>query len=159
VFLGEIESLINVQGIVEVSQTSLKLTPEYFACLLYRHHTGSAVLATSTASPTTPFNAHLPTLDSLATLSADARTLYLAVINRSEDQDLSAAIRLSGFKIAPGDSVRVFELNGKDKVAANPFGSSDNVNIREKAVRVERVPFSYRFSAHSVTVLELSGSR
>jgi len=159
VFLGEIESLINVQGIVEVSQTSLKLTPEYFACLLYRHHTGSSVLATSTASPMAPFNPHLPTLDSLATLSADGRTLDLAVINRSEDQELNAAIRMSGYKLAPGDPVRVFELNGKDKVAANPFGSSENVNIREKTVRVERLPFSYRFPAHSVTILELGGAQ
>ena len=157
-FLGEIESIINVQGVVEVSQTSLKLTPEYFACLLYRHHTGSSILATSTASPMATFNPHLPTLDSLATLSADGRTLYLAVINRSEDQDLSAAIRISGWKLASDSPLRVFELNGKGKVAANPFGSSENVNIREKAVRVERLPFSYRFPAHSVTILELGST-
>jgi len=92
-------------------------------------------------------------------VSADGRTLDLAVINRSEDPDLSAAIRVSGYKVAPGDSVRVFELNGKDKVAANPFGSTENVNIREKAVRVERLPFSYRFPAHSVTILELGGTQ
>jgi hypothetical protein len=55
--------------------------------------------------------------------------------------------------------VRIFELNGKGKVAANPFGSSENVNIREKAVRVERLPFSYRFTAHSVTILELGGTQ
>ena len=154
VFLAEVESLINVQGIVEVSQTSLKLTPEYFAFLLYRHHTGTSVLATSTVCPTTQFDAELPTLDSLATLSADGRTLYLAVINRSEDQDLDTEIRVSGRKVGAGQSVRAFELNGKDKVAANPFGSSENVNIREKAVRVDRSPFSYTFPAHSVTVLE-----
>lgn len=159
VLMGEIESLINVQGIVEVSQTSVKLTPEYFACLLYRHHTGSSVVATSTQSPMTAFNPRLPTLDSLATLSADGRTLYLAVINRSEDQDLSATIRISGWKLASDSPLRVFELNGKDKVAANPFGSSANVNIQEKSLPVERLPFSYRFPAHSVTVLEFGGAQ
>jgi len=159
VLIGEIESLINVQGIVEVSQTSVKLTPEYFACLLYRQHTGSSVLATSTASPMATFNPHLPTLDSLATLSADGHTLYLAVVNRSEDQDLGASIRVGGWKVASGNPLRVFELNGKDKVAANPFGSTENVNIQEKAVRVERLPFSYRFPAHSVTILELGGTQ
>jgi alpha-L-arabinofuranosidase len=92
-------------------------------------------------------------------VSADGRTLYLAVINRSEDQDLGAAIRVSGYKVVSGDPVRVFELNGKNKVAANPFGSSENVNIREKAVRVERLPFTYQFPAHSVTILELSGTQ
>jgi alpha-L-arabinofuranosidase len=143
---------------VEVNQPSVKLTPEYFACLLYRHHAGSFVLATSTQSQMAPFNPHLPTLDSLATLSADGRTLYLAVIIRSEDQDLSATIRISGWKLASDGPVRVFELNGKDKVAANPFGSSANVNIQEKSLRVDRLPFSCRFPAHSVTVLEVGGS-
>ena len=158
VLIGEIESLINVQGIVEVSQTSVKLTPEYFACLLYRHHTGSSVLATSTQSPRLVFDARLPSLDSLATLSVDGRTLYLAVINRSEDQDLSAAIRIEGWKLASDSPLRVFELNGKGKVAANPFGSSENVNIREKSLCIERLPFPYRFPAHSVTILEVAGS-
>jgi alpha-N-arabinofuranosidase len=158
IFLGEIESLINVQGVVEVNQTSVKLTPEYFACLLCRHHTGSSVLATSTQSPMAPFNAQLPTLDSLATLNADGHTLYLSVINRSEDQDMSATIRISGWKLAAASPLRVFELNGKDKVAANPFGSSENVNIQEKSLLVKRLPFSYQFPAHSVTVLELEGS-
>ena len=159
VLMGEIESLINVQGIVEVSQASVKLTPEYFACLLYRHHTGSSVLATSTLSPMTAFNPHLPALDSQATLSADGRTLYVAVINRSEDQDLSATMRISGWKLSTDSPVRAFELNGKDKVAANPFGSSANVNIQEKSLRVERLPFSCRFPAHSVTILELGGAQ
>lgn len=157
VAVGEIESLINVQGIVEVSQTSLKLTPEYFACLLYRHHTGSAVLATSTQSPRAEFDARLPVLDSLATLSADGRTVFLAVINRSEDQELSASIRIDGWKLASDRPLRVFILRGKDKVAANPFGSATNVNILEQSLRVERVPFSCKFPAHSVSVLELKG--
>jgi alpha-N-arabinofuranosidase len=158
VLMGEIESLINVQGVVEVSQTSVKLTPEYFAFLLYRHHTGSSILATSTQSPMAAFNPQLPTLDSLATLSADGRTLYLAVINRSEDQDLSATIRISGWKLASDSPLRAFKLNGKDKVAANPFGSSENVNIQGKSFHVEGLPFAYKFPAHSVVVLEMGGS-
>jgi alpha-L-arabinofuranosidase len=71
---------------------------------------------------------------------------------------LSAAIRIEGWKLASDSPLRVFELNGKDKVAANPFGSSENVNIREKSLRIERLPFSYRFPAHSVTILEVAGS-
>jgi hypothetical protein len=75
--------------------------------------------------------------DSLATLNADGRTLDLTVINRSEDQDLSAAIRVSGYKVAAGDPVRVFEMNGKDKVAANPSAALKTSNIQEKVIRVE----------------------
>jgi hypothetical protein len=43
-------------------------------------------------------------------------------------------------------------------VAANPFGSSADVNIQEESLTVERLPFSYKFPAHSVTVLEVEGA-
>jgi len=159
VFIAEIESLVNVQGTVEVNQTAVKLTPQYFALMLYRHHTGNSVLATSTESPMVAFNPQLPALDAIGTLSDDGRTLYLAVINRNEADDLGAEIRIRGWTLEPKTPARVFELNGKDKDAANPFGSADNVNIKEKSLAVKRVPLSYRFPAHSVTVLELSGTR
>jgi len=117
-----------------------------------------SVKAASTESPSVAFNPRLPALDGLATLSADAHTLCLAVINRSEDRDLSARIQIGNWKTASGQAWHVFELNGKDKVAANPFGSAANVNIRESSLGVGRLRFVDTFPAHSVTVLELQGS-
>ena len=157
VSIAEVESLINIQGIIEASQTSVKLTPEYFACMLYRLHTGNTVLNTSTQSPATGFNAKLPRLDAIATLSSDDHTLYLAVVNRDEDHDVNTSIRVRGWAPGTGTVARVFELNGKDKVAANPFGSTENVNIREKSISVSGSAISCNFPAHSVTVIELSG--
>jgi len=159
VFIAEIESLINVQGIIEASQTSLKLTPEYFACMLYRLHTGDTVLNTSTESSMVGFNAKLPMLDSIATVSGDSRTLYLSVVNRDEDHDVNTRIRIRGWAPATGTVARVYELNGKDKVAANPFGSTENVNILEKSFTVSGPVVSYNFPAHSVTIVELSGGK
>ena len=159
VFIAEVESLINVQGIIEASQASLKLTPEYFACMLYRLHIGDTVLSTSTESSMVGFNAKLAMLDAVATLSRDERTLYLSVVNRDEDHDVNTRIRVRGWAPEAGTSARVFELNGKDKVAANPFGSSENVNIRNKSFSVPGQPISYNFPAHSVTVIELSGGK
>jgi len=154
VYIAELESLINVQGIIEANQTSVKLTPEYFVCLLYRKHTGDTVLSTSTTGPSAPFNANLPLLDSIATLSADRRTLYLAVVNLGEEQDLDTRIQIHGWTSREGANAAVLELNGRDKLAANPFGSPDNVNIREKSLKISGSLISYRFPAHSVTVIE-----
>ncbi|MFN7999004.1 MAG: alpha-L-arabinofuranosidase C-terminal domain-containing protein [Bryobacteraceae bacterium] len=155
VYIAEIESLLNVQGIIEANQTSVKLTPEYFACLLYRKHTGATVLSTSTKSPMASFNAKLPLLDAVATISSDKRTLYLSVVNRAEDQDVNARVRIQGWTAREGADAAVLELNGKDKVAANPFGSTDNVNIRNRSIKVAGPGISYKFPAHSVTVIEL----
>jgi alpha-N-arabinofuranosidase len=159
VSIAEIESLINVQGIIEASQTSLKLTPEYFACLLYRLHTGDTVVSTSTESSMVDFNPRLSMLDSIATLSDGNRTLHLAVVNRDEDHVVNTRIRVQGWAPATGTIARVFELNGKDKVAANPFGSTENVNIREKSFPVSEPAISYNFPPHSVTIVELSRGR
>jgi alpha-N-arabinofuranosidase len=155
VYIAEIESLINVQGIIEASQTSLKLTPEYFTCLLYRKHSGSTVLNTSTNGPMAPFDAKLPLLDGIATMSGDKHTLYVAVVNRAEEEDLDTHIQIHGWTPREGAEAPVLELNGRDKVAANPFGSTDNVNIREKSIKVAGPAISYKFPAHSVTVIEL----
>jgi alpha-L-arabinofuranosidase len=159
VYIAEIEAVVNMQGTIEINQTAVKLTPEYFAYLLYRHHTGKSILATSTQSPMLNFNPQPPALDSIATLSDDSHTLYLAVINRNGSEDLQAHIQIRGWTPQAGTPARIFELNGKDRDAANPFGSSENVNIRDKFLDVSRVPFSYGFPAHSVTVIELTGGR
>jgi alpha-N-arabinofuranosidase len=156
VAIAEIESLINVQGIIEVSQASLKLTPEYFACMLYRLHTGKTVLATSAHSPAVEWDQKLPALDAIATRSEDGRTLYVAVVNRAEGNAVRTNIRLNGWKVSP--EARVYEINGNDKNAANPFGSSENVNIREKSWSPAGSEPSYSFPPHSVTVLELKGA-
>jgi alpha-L-arabinofuranosidase len=156
VAIAEIESLINVQGVIEVSQTSLKLTPEYFAGILYQKHTGNTVLKTSTSGRSVEFDPKLPALDAIATLSDDRHTLYLAVVNRAESTDVEAKISVAGWK--PGGGAQVFELNGPDKVAANPFGSSDKVNIHDKPVTLKPGSMSYSFPAHSISILELSGN-
>jgi alpha-N-arabinofuranosidase len=159
VAIAEIESLINVQGVVEVSTTSIKLTPEYFACLLYRNHIGTSVLRTVTESPAVSFNKDLSAIDSQATLSTDGKTLYLSVINRSESNDLDGVVRLHGWTPADGLPVTLLELNGTDKDAKNDFDSTKAVNIRTKSATAMGTTFEYRFPAHSVSVFEISGTR
>ena len=67
---------------------------------------------------------------------------------------MGARIRIDNWKTVSDRRLRVFKLN---EVAANPFGSSANVNIREDALAAARLPFACTFPAHSVTVLELQG--
>ena len=113
---------------------------------------GNRVVRCATRGPNVGFDPHLPALDGVATLSEDGRTLFVAVINRNERDSLDATIDLKGWRA--GRTVRAFELNGQDRDAANPFGAATNVNIRENSVPMERVPLTYRFPEHSVTVLE-----
>lgn len=86
----------------------------------------------------------------------DRHTLYLAAVNGAESTDVEAKISVAGWK--PTGGPQVFELNGPDKVASNPFGSSDKVNIHDKPVTLKPASMSYSFPAHSISILELSGN-
>ena len=157
--MAEVSTTLNVQGIIGINSVSVKLTPPYFAYLLYRNHIGNSVLATSTEGPMTSFNAQLPALDAIATLSEDGETLYLAVINRNVADEVSSTVEIKGWTHRPGTPVQVFVLSGKDKVAANPYGSPTDVNIRETTITVGGDSISFKFPAHSVTVLEFASTR
>jgi alpha-L-arabinofuranosidase len=157
VLMAEVSTTLNVQGIIEINSVALKLTPPYFAYLLYRNHIGKAVLATRTKGPMTSFNDQLSALDAVATLNEDGEKLYLAVINRDETRDISATIHINGWTPRPGTPAQVILLNGKDKVAANPYGSPTEVNIRETTAAIGEHSASYRFPAHSVAVLAFTG--
>jgi len=58
----------------------------------------------------------------------------------------------------PGFKRQASELNGKDYVAASPFGSSENVNIKTKTIPTISGSLVYKFPAHAITILELRGS-
>lgn len=158
IYLAETCSLINVQGIIEVNPVTLKLTPPYFAYILYANHIGSEVLQTRATAPPMPFNPKLPALDAVATRGPDGRTLYLAVVNRSQEETVSTQINVKGWQAADPQA-QAFVLDGKSWDAFNPYGNSQNVNITHHAVGAVHSAFSYLFPPHSVTVLEISGNK
>lgn len=153
VYLAEYSTTLNVQGLIRINPVTIKLTPPYFAYELYRNHIGERVLRTTVESPMTSFNSGLTALDAVATRSEDGHHVYLAVVNKEEAGDISTPIRLHAWTPRSG---RIFELNGKDKNAANPFGSTANVNIRQAELPPWQESLTYTFPAHSVTVLELA---
>jgi alpha-N-arabinofuranosidase len=156
IFLAENCSLINVQGIIEVNPVAVKLTPPYYAYILYANHTGSEVLKTETAVPPVSFGLKPPALDAVATRSSDGHTLFLAVVNRAQNAAVSAQITLKGWRLQ-GPEAKVYELTGKSWDAFNPYGSTKNVNISRRTAKAAQTPFAYLFPAHTVTVLELGG--
>jgi alpha-L-arabinofuranosidase len=157
IFLAESCSLINVQGIVEVNPVAIKLTPPYFAYLLYANHIGTEILKTEANAPSVDFGSKPPALDAATSRSRDGHTLYLAVVNRAQNEAMSTQINFKGWQVA-GTQAQIYELGGKTWDAFNPYGSTENVNIAHRTVEVTRTPFTYLFPAHAVTVMEVNGS-
>jgi alpha-N-arabinofuranosidase len=157
IFPAESCSLINVQGIVEVNPVAIKLTPPYFAYLLYANHIGTEILKTEANAPSVDFGSKPPALDAATSRSRDGHTLYLAVVNRAQNEAMSTQINFKGWQVA-GTQAQIYELGGKTWDAFNPYGSTENVNIAHRTVEVTRTPFTYLFPAHAVTVMEVNGS-
>ena len=102
----------------------------------------------------TSFDPALPALDVVATLSSDRRTMYIAATNRDETRDITASLHVRGWKVS-GSGAIVYELNAATADAANPYGSTSAVHIQQRNVQLRGL--SYRFPAHSVSVLEIGG--
>lgn len=158
IFTAEASTTLNVQGLIEINPVAIKLTPPYFAYVLYANHIGNRVVSCLTRSPNVTFDSGLPSLDAAATVSDDGKTLFLAVINRNERDPIISEIDLKTWRVKPAQKFRAFELNGKDRDAANAYGSIENVNVQQKNTVIDDVPLHYRFPPHSVTVLQFNSA-
>ena len=160
-------------------------TASYYALQLYTRHFGARQVACRTTSPTydsrpngwVPAVSGVPLFETLCSLSADGKTLYLMAINKHFDRAMKASIALRGFRA--GGSATAWTLNGtgidantgtapkqipgitwakqaEDEV--NPRfarGGPGEVTLTSKRVRLAGSALQYTFPAHSVTVLEV----
>lgn len=159
IFTAEASTTINVQGLIGVNPVSIKLTPPYFAYVLYANHIGNRVVESRVHGPVADFDPNLPSIDTAATISEDGRTLYIGVINRDEIRPISTTVHVHGWRIADDSAIRAFELNGANRDAANPYGDPGDVSIRQRSLKPHAGELIYSFPQHSVTVLEIPAER
>jgi alpha-L-arabinofuranosidase len=77
--------------------------------------------------------------------------MVLAVVNRHAESAMETRLELSGV----GSSARVLveEINGPSLFAHNGPDSHDTVRIQSR--HLDRLPETYSFPAHSITVISL----
>jgi alpha-N-arabinofuranosidase len=151
--MANLALLINVLGATQVTPTATVRTPTHQAFDLYTNHSGTLGLPVAVDAPSYSFagSANLTALDAVASLSADRRTLYIAVLNRLPGDEVRGTLKLSGF--AAADSVKVITLNGQTPETANTPEAPDRVRLQSRTISLQEAA-SYTFPAHSATVLE-----
>jgi len=87
-----------------------------------------------------------PLLTTSSSLSADGRTLYLMVFNKSADQAISADVKLTDFAAAGGKYFELFK--------ENPF-AKEYFTPTTGALTVSGDRLTHRFPPHSMTAIEL----
>ena len=94
-------------------------------------------------------------LDVSATVNAKEKLLYVNVLNRSKDKDLTTRVENQEGQLDNGGTI--WEMNNTDLKATNTFNADNKVRPTSKpfTVKVENNGFTYTFPAHSLTILKL----
>ena len=178
--MGIMANLVNSTNAVTTCGDRIICSPAYHALHLYANHAGSVLLDADVDSDaytsavvdrdvpyfdgsvtwedaesyiSTAADRPVPYLDCSPTLDDDGKTLSLAVINRSREEDIDCAITLEGGR--PVGSARVYEINGPNETKANDLGAPDRVVTIDRPLDGLGQRFTYCFPAHSITLLKI----
>jgi alpha-N-arabinofuranosidase len=155
--MANLAQMVNVIAPIMTNKQGLFLQPTYFPLVEYGKQRGNTSLDVWVSAPTYRVGNRppLPYLDVSATYNARERAIYLNVLNRSKDKNLSTRIDNQEGQLE--SEVGVWELNHPDLKATHTFGDDQKVRpvTRTVSLAVESNGINYTFPAHSLTILRL----
>jgi len=157
--MANLAQMVNVIAPIVTSKTGLFLQPTYFPLVEFGRQRGNAALDVWVASPTYRIpNRPQPVqyLDVSATFAPGSRQVYLNVLNRSKDRDLTATIENQEGTLDP--QVAIWEMNHPDLKATHTFGADRALRPVTRAATLARRDggIRYTFPAHSLTILRMT---
>jgi alpha-N-arabinofuranosidase len=155
--MANLAQMVNVIAPIMTSKDGMFLQPTYFPIVEYSKQRGNLALDVWVSAPTYRVGnrAPLPYLDVSASYDKAGSAVYLNVLNRSKDRDLSARIENQESGLAT--EIDVWELNHPDLKATHTFGDDKKVRpvTRKVTVTLDGGGFGYTFPAHSLTILRM----
>ena len=156
--MANLAQIVNVIAPIFTNEKGLFLQPIYFPIAEYAKQKGNTSLDLFVSSPTYKVGDRAPLnyLDTSATYDAKSGALYLNVLNRSKDKDISTKIENVAGKLAA--SAEVWHMNHPDLKATHTFGDDKKVRptVKKAALDLAGNGFQYTFPAHSLTILKLA---
>ncbi|MBI2939796.1 MAG: hypothetical protein HYY04_05100 [Chloroflexi bacterium] len=155
--------IVDCLGLIQARRDLVWTTPVYEAYRLYATICGAEVCpcvvtcATYDTGPVAGLRRPLPPitdvpyLDAGATRDPDGRRVVLTVVNRHLTQPMDCHLDLAG--LPPDPVIRVEELNHPDVFAMNTAGAPTTIQVIERTL--SSLGATFRFPAHSLTVIEL----
>ena len=149
--IANMAQLVNVIAPIFTNGTGLFLQTIYHPLQLFANNSNGKALELFVESPkyTSKRFGDVPYLDTSA--AYDKATLVLNVVNRHQDQAIEAEVEVEDKQFT--GVVEVSEVNGPDIKAENDFGSS-KVDIARRTATQQGRKMTYRFPAHSYTMLK-----
>jgi alpha-N-arabinofuranosidase len=155
--MANLAQMVNVIAPIMTNQEGLFLQPIYFPIVEYGKQRGNTALDAWVASPAYQIQNRGPQiqyLDVSATRRAATGELFVNVLNRSRDRDLTARIETGG---RPAAEIGVWQMNHPDLKATHAFGKDAVVRpvTSTESVTAGNGTFTYTFPAHSLTILRI----
>ncbi len=153
--LANLAQLVNVIAPMMTNKDGMFRQTIYWPVREYGKQRGNLSLDTLVSSPTYSYNGRqIGYLDVSTTYDPKTRRVFVNVLNRSPDSDISARIDNVEGQVSP--DVGVWEMNNPDLKAVNGFGD-ERIRPATRTIKSggDHNGFTYNFPKHSLTILTL----
>jgi alpha-N-arabinofuranosidase len=157
--MANIAQLVNVIAPIMANKTGLFLQPIYFPIVEYGKQRNNVAVDAWVQSPTYKIQ-NRPVepkyLDVSTTYNAATSEVFINVVNRSRDKDMTTTITTQDRTPAP--AVNVWQMNYPDLKATHTYGDDKKVRPSTNTFTATVVGngFTYTFPAHSLTILRVT---
>ena len=155
--MANVAQMVNVIAPIMTNKQGLFLQPTYFPIAEYSKQHDNMSLDVFVSAPTYRLQNRrpLPYLDVSATYNSKDKFLFLNVLNRSKDKEISTRVENQEGQL--DSAVNVWEMNHTDLKATHTFGDDKKVRpvTRTTTVNLQNNGFTYTFPAHSLTILRM----
>jgi alpha-N-arabinofuranosidase len=156
--MANLAQVVNVIAPIFTNKEGLFLQPIYFPLAEYAKQANTVALEVWNEGPTyqtAPNRKPLPYLDISSTYDHAKGIVYLNVLNRSTDRNITASIENQTGTLGP--AAEVWELDHPDLKQTHTFGADEKVRPVTRKVNLKQTgnSFEYSFPAHSLTILRL----
>jgi alpha-N-arabinofuranosidase len=155
--MANLAQIVNVIAPIFTNEKGLFLQPIYFPLAEYAKQGSNTALDVWSQGPEYKIGNRAPLryLDVSSTHDKKNGVVYLNVLNRSKDKNITAAIENQTGKA--GANASVWEMNHPDMKATHTFGDDKKVRpvTKEVSLKQSGSGFEYTFPAHSLTIMKL----
>ena len=150
--IANMAQLVNVIAPIFTNEKGMFLQTIYYPLRLFANNSKGKALSLFVDCPKYNSKRFGPVsyLDVSAARNGD--TLILSVVNRHRDQAIETAFELQDKRFE--GAVEISEVNGPDVKSENDFGK-ETVKVSTRAAQAAGAKLSYRFPAHSYTMLKV----
>jgi alpha-L-arabinofuranosidase len=142
-------------GIIQAGRTAVFVSPLYHANAMYASHLGADRLQTRVEGPTFDTSREgksIPTLDVVASRSADGKSIYIKLVNTDMSRTLATRFEIAGANVTSEAEHEI--LAAPNQAARNGFLTPDAISVRTAKFTGGR-NFTLSLPARSVSVLTL----